>query len=385
MRMAKTLFIQFLLMLSGYAALAQDAAGAQVKEVQSSTNMLSFTMMLVAVVLGFVIYTMGQVLITLTRQVLEKQKAAKGAAILFLITLLSFASGNVHAQDAADAANEAVKVVPNYGGLAPTAFWALVTVIATEVLVILVLLLFINRMKQELMPAVEKKTLVLAEWWKRMDRKFFTNAVAVEKEADIELDHNYDGIKELDNSLPPWWKWGFIITIGFSCVYLLNFHVFGTGKNPTEEYEAELAKAKIQLEAYNAKNKDKVDEAKLEMADASGIAKGKEIFETMCWACHGKLGEGGTGPNLTDDYWLHKGSLTDVYLSIKHGYPDKGMQAWEKQFTPKDILNLASFIKSIHGSNPPNGKTPQGELFTVEAAAADSTTGPVKDSTSTAK
>jgi len=372
MRLAKILLIQFLLMISGFAAIAQDAATTEVKEVQSSNNMLAFTMMVVAVVLGFVVYTMGQVLITLTKQVLEKQKQAKSAATILLILLLSLANGNTYAQEATDATTEAVKVLPNYGGLTPTAFWSLITVIGTEVLVILVLLLFINRMKQELFPVAEKRKLPLLDWWKRMDKKFFTNAIAVEKETDIELEHNYDGIKELDNSLPPWWKWGFIITIVFSFVYLLNFHVLGEGKNPTEEYEAELAKAKIQLEAYNAKNKDRVDEANLKMADASGIAKGKEIFQTMCWACHGKEGEGGTGPNLTDDYWLHKGSLSDIYLSIKHGYPDKGMQAWEKQYSPKDILDLASFIKSIHGSNPPNAKPAQGDLFT-EAAINDST------------
>ncbi|MFT3981503.1 MAG: cbb3-type cytochrome c oxidase N-terminal domain-containing protein [Ferruginibacter sp.] len=369
--MAKTLFIQFLLMISGYGAMAQDAA--EVKEVQSPNNMLAFTMMVVAVILGFVVFTMGQVLITLTRQVLEKQKAAKAGTILLLILGFTLATGNVHAQETTDAAAEAVKVIPNYGGLAPTAFWALITVIGTEVLVILVFLLFINRMKRELLPAVQKKTLPLLEWWKRMDRKFFTNAVAVEQESAIELEHDYDGIKELDNSLPPWWKWGFIITIGFSCIYLLNFHVFGAGKNPSEEYEEELAKAKVQLEAYNAKNKDKVDEANLQPSDASGIAKGKEIFQSVCWACHGKEGEGGTGPNLTDDYWLHKGALSDVYQSIKHGYPDKGMQAWEKQYSPKDVLNLASFIKSIHGTHPANAKPPQGDLFT-EAAVSDSTT-----------
>lgn len=377
MRMAKTLFIQFILMLTGYAALAQDAAAAgEVKEVQSTTNMLAFTMMLVAIILAFVVYTMGQVLITLTKQVIEKHRKAKTGAATILIMVLMLATGSAHAQDAADAATEAVKVVPNYGGMAPMAFWSLVTVIGTELLVILILLLFINRMKRELMPGAERKALPLIEWWKRMDRKFFTNAVAVEKEADIELDHNYDGIKELDNALPPWWKWGFIISVVVAVIYMFNFHVFGTGKDPIQEYEAEQAKAKIQLEAFKAKNKDNVDENNLQLSDASGIAKGKEIFETMCWACHGKLGEGGTGPNLTDPYWMHKGSLKDVYLSIKHGYPDKGMQAWEKQYSPKEILDLSSFILSLKGTNPPNGKAPQGDMFGEEGAApaaADST------------
>jgi cytochrome c oxidase cbb3-type subunit 3 len=103
------------------------------------------------------------------------------------------------------------------------------------------------------------------------------------------------------------------------------------------------------------------------MAAAGGIEVGKEIFASVCWTCHGKLGEGGTGPNLTDNYWIHQGSLNDIYKSIKIGYPEKGMQAWEKNYSPKEISNIASYIKSLHGTNPPNAKAPQGDLFTETA------------------
>ena len=107
------------------------------------------------------------------------------------------------------------------------------------------------------------------------------------------------------------------------------------------------------------------------MPDNAGLAKGKEIFESVCWTCHGKAGEGGTGPNLTDDYWIHKGSLTDIYMSIKKGYPDKGMQAWEKNYSPKEINDLAGYIKTMRGTNPPNPKPAQGDLYT-ETATTDS-------------
>lgn len=99
------------------------------------------------------------------------------------------------------------------------------------------------------------------------------------------------------------------------------------------------------------------------MADAASLAEAKEIFTTKCFACHGKLGEGGAGPNLTDNYWLHKGSLNDIFQSIKHGYPDKGMQSWANVYTPKQISYLASYIKTLHGTNPPNAKAPQGDLY----------------------
>ena len=348
---------------------AQDAGQQAVKEVPSSVNMLALTMIMVALILAFVIYALGQVLLALSRQVWEKEKAAKNLPAVIMLIGLALVSNMAHAQDATE---EIIKVTPNYGGLSGTAFWTLITVISIEVIAILFMLSYINRMKAELLPAKARKTLRLLEWWKRMDKKIFTAAVPIEKETDIQLDHEYDGIRELDNSLPPWWKWGFIVTICFAAIYLMNFHVMGSGKNPSEEYEAQLQQAAIQMEAYAAKNKDKVDESNVKMGDASAIAAGKEIFEQTCWACHGKLGEGGAGPNLTDEYWLHKGSLNDIYHSIKLGYPDKGMQAWEKQFSPKQINDLTSFIRSIKGTNPPNGKAPQGEIYT-EAPLADST------------
>ena len=109
------------------------------------------------------------------------------------------------------------------------------------------------------------------------------------------------------------------------------------------------------------------------MPDATGINAGKEIFTSVCWTCHGKLGEGGAGPNLTDDHWIHKGSLTGIFLSIKHGYPDKGMQGWDKNYSPKEINDLAGFIKTLKGTNPPNPKAPQGDIYT-EVATIDTIT-----------
>jgi cytochrome c oxidase cbb3-type subunit 3 len=232
----------------------------------------------------------------------------------------------------------------------------------------------------ELLPqkemAVAKKT-VVKNWWGNLDKKIFTKAIPVEREADFLLDHDYDGIQELDNALPPWWKYGFYITIIVAVIYIFNFHVFG-GKTPTEEYTVEMEDAKAQKEIFEASNKDKIDENNVPMADAAGIAQAKEIFTTKCWPCHGKSGEGGAGPNLTDDYWLHKGSLNDIFQTIKNGYADKGMQSWSKDFTPKEISFLASYIKTLHGTNPPGARPAQGELFsdapvtnTVNKNAAD--------------
>ena len=108
------------------------------------------------------------------------------------------------------------------------------------------------------------------------------------------------------------------------------------------------------------------------MADANGIKAGMEMFDANCVACHMKGGAGNVGPNLTDDYWLHKGSLNDIYKTIKMGYPDKGMQSWSSKFSDKEISLLASYVKSLRGTNPPNAKLPQGDLYTEILPGADS-------------
>lgn len=357
-------------------ALAQDAPAATTQ--QSDINLLAYLLVITTVVLAIIIWGLGQVLVALSRQALEKAKQAGNTAAMIMTGLFLLSGGAAFAQDAATtAAAGDVTVLPNYGGLTANEFYLLVSVIFMEVLAIIFLGFSIRRVYNELLPAQASKAVEeskFATWWAAMDKKFFTKAVPVEKEADVLLDHDYDGIRELDNSLPPWWKYGFYITIGVAFVYLFMFHVSGTGKNPTEEYLAEMEKARIEKEIYDANNKDKIDEKAVPLADANGIARGKEIFNADCWACHGKLGEGGAGPNLTDNYWIHKGSLNDIYMSIKTGYPDKGMQSWAVKYTPKQMSEIASYITTLKGTNPPNGKAPQGDLY--EEAAAGSTAAP---------
>ncbi len=370
MRFTKMLFILFSCMFFTASHLvAQNAE--PVKEVQSTGNLLAYVMIAVAFLLAFVIWGMGNVLLVLIRQVLDKQKSNAAGILTFAFLIgFSFIGIPTNAQDAGEVL---VKEVPNYGGLDGTSFWILVATIATEIMTILFLLFFIKRIQQELMPVKVASTSSFAAWWAKIDKKLFTKAVPVEKEADVMLDHNYDGIRELDNALPPWWKWGFVITIFFSFFYLFHFHVMGSGKNPTEEYLAELKKADVELKAFAAKNKDKIDEDNIVMADEGSIAQGKEIYQQVCWACHGKEGEGGTGPNLTDEYWVHKGSLNDIYRSIKLGYPDKGMQSWEKSYSPKQMSNLTSYIETFKGTKPANPKPAQGDLYVaVETAVTDS-------------
>lgn len=204
----------------------------------------------------------------------------------------------------------------------------------------------------------------LRKWWSDLDKKYFTKAASLEKEADVLLDHDYDGIKELDNALPPWWKWGFYFTVVVAVIYLFRFHVVKTGPTPLDEYESEMKIAATKMEKFRKNSKEAFDETTVTLADASGIAAGKKIFTGTCFPCHGANGEGNAvGPNLTDKYWLHGGSIGNVFKTITNGVPDKGMQAWGKTFSPTDIRNLASFVLSLQGTKPANPKPPQGNLY----------------------
>jgi cytochrome c oxidase cbb3-type subunit 3 len=348
---------------------------AQATTAEQGLNFMEVFLAGVALVLIFVIWGLGSILIAFAKQVLEKQQKERGktAAMIAVFLLLSVAS---FAQT--DPAAAVAAPVANYGGVSATTFFMLVGVIAAEFLIIFIMVFNIRRLYAELQPKKETAPVAIAEekesWalrtWHMLDKKFFTKAA--DKEADVMLDHDYDGIRELDNALPPWWKYGFYITIALAVVYLLRFHVMDAGPNPEQEYAAEMQKAQLQMEAYMAKAKDLVDENNVQY-DPSGLAVGKELYIKSCVACHGQLGEGGVGPNLTDEYWLHGGSMGNIFKTIKYGYPDKGMQSWQQQFSPKQIQHLSSFVESLKGTNPPNGKAPQGDLYKAEPVIADST------------
>jgi cytochrome c oxidase cbb3-type subunit 3 len=204
-----------------------------------------------------------------------------------------------------------------------------------------------------------------------------TRTVEVEKEEDILMHHEYDGIRELDNVLPPWWLWLFYGTIIWSVVYIFNVHISGTWLHQADEYELEMAQAKAEVEAYLAKAAAAVDENTVTvMTDASALAAGKNTFVTYCKACHGENGEGNAvGPNLTDAYWIHGGGVKEVFTTIKYGVVEKGMQSWKKDLKPTEMQQVASYILSLQGTNPANAKAPQGELWkpTEGAAPTDST------------
>lgn len=245
----------------------------------------------------------------------------------------------------------------------------------------IVLLRVVMKLVRKELPA---STEVLAEmdqpessqlsWWTRFDRKFFTRAVPVEREKEIMSDHVYDGIQELDNDLPPWWKYGFVLTVIWGFFYLVYYHVTDSGALSIQEYKNEIAEADAAAKARMLNNANNVSaETVVLLSDADAISQGQGIFSQNCIACHGQKGEGGVGPNLTDDYWIHGGGIKNVFTTVQNGVPAKGMISWKSQLSPKQIQQVSSFIISLKGTKPENGKAPQGDLWTEQVTApADS-------------
>jgi cytochrome c oxidase cbb3-type subunit 3 len=199
----------------------------------------------------------------------------------------------------------------------------------------------------------------LSTWYKKM-----TQAVPVEKETDVMLDHNYDGIRELDNILPPWWVGLFYATIVFGVIYFGYYQFSDNALSSAEAYEVEMEEAEDAVKAYLAKQADQVDESNVTaVADESELALGESIFLNKCAVCHNADGGGGVGPNLTDQYWLHGGDIKDVFTTIKYGVPEKGMISWKSQLRAGDMQRVASYILTLQGTTPANPKAAEGDLY----------------------
>jgi cytochrome c oxidase cbb3-type subunit 3 len=373
--------------ITAQSAIAQTAQSGMPSK---SNNYIEYLILGVAVLLIFVIWLLSSVLILLSKKVVELAKQNKVVTILLTIIAAGFSQPAIAQNNVTivtDSTTQAIGSTVYYGGLSSVSFWTLSTVMALELFVIFIMLIFIHNMWRIIYPRpiqVAQKAAFKNSWvastWANLDKKFFTKAAPIEKEADIMLDHDYDGIKELDNALPPWWKYGFYITIFVAIFYILKFEVWHTGMNPTEEYNTEMAEAKLETDQYLASMKENVDENSVVMLDAVGIQTGKTLFTKTCVACHTENGGGGVGPNLTDNYTIHGAKIQDIFKTIKYGYPDKGMQSWQSNFSPVEMQQLSSYIKSLSNTNVPNGKAPQGDLIIEEAAMSDSTKGVIAPS-----
>jgi len=341
----------------------------------SISNSFVITMVIIMAILALAIALLANVVLGAASVQIEKEKeeekklkptlAATAAVVAGLLLLVS----PCLAQD-----KSASTVVAGLAeGISPTAFYMMAGVIFLELMVILVLLynlrLLLNMERRKKVAVQEAASAVKAKpglsWWDK-----FNEFKPIEQEVDIDLGHNYDGIRELDNRLPPWWLYGFYCSILFACIYLWRYHVSHTAPLSGEEYQIAMQQAAVQKEAYLKKAANNIDETNVKrLTSNSDLESGKAVFVTVCAACHGKEGGGIVGPNLTDDYWLHGGSINDVFKTIKYGYPEKGMKSWKDDYSPSQLAQIASYVESLHGTNPPNPKAPQGALFTVQSTA----------------
>jgi cytochrome c oxidase cbb3-type subunit 3 len=211
-------------------------------------------------------------------------------------------------------------------------------------------------------------------WIKNTYRKL-VGTKPIEAEGELILDHNYDGIKELDNALPPWWLYGFYASVIFAAVYLIRFHIFN-GDNQYDELNNELAQAKIDIEEYKKTAKDLVDfNTVTVLTDASDINSGKNIFNQNCVACHMADGGGGIGPNLTDEHWILGGGIKNIFKTISEGgRAGKGMISWKNDLKPAEMAQVASYILTFQGTTPANPKAAEGDIWKDESVVEETTT-----------
>jgi cytochrome c oxidase cbb3-type subunit 3 len=248
-------------------------------------------------------------------------------------------------------------------------FVIIILVIAVSIVLIRTMNLFIAQMEKQRAEKLGQAYLPEPSWltkvWDNLNA-----AVPVSQEKDIELDHDYDGIKELDNHLPPWWKWLFYLSVVWAIVYFAAYHISYSLPLSREEYENEVAQATASQQKFLASQpKAVIDESTLVyIPDATILEKGKGVFvRNACGSCHRNDGGGNAiGPNLTDEYWLHGGGIKNVFTTIKTGVVEKGMPAWGKSMSPGDVRDVAFFVLSLQGTNPANAKASQGELYKPE-------------------
>ena len=188
--------------------------------------------------------------------------------------------------------------------------------------------------------------------------KKLTKATPIEEESSVKLDHDFDGIQELNNPLPPWWTAGFVITVIIAVFYIFYYSIQGKDSQYTE-YKREMAKAKAQVDAYKKENNIVDANTVTLLTDKKALEEGKEIFLKNCAACHLADGGGMVGPNLTDNAWIYGCDIKDVFKVITNG-TSKGMPPWKALGADK-VQKVASYVLSLQGTKPAKAKAPQGE------------------------
>ena len=356
-------------------SIAQDAAATSAPEATTigKYQMMRYILTGMAVLLLLIIMVMGNAVASAGKIYWERSKQKKSSihkTLLLLMVMGAAAVVPAYAQEA-EAATAVIK-----GPGIPKDIYIFFFIVALEFVIIMALAgMLIKFLKPEVDQETIKanKKVFFQDFFKKVNQ-----TVAIEEESTIDLQHDYDGIRELDNKVPKWWQYSFYASMLFGVVYIYRMFVAGSLPDQIQELGQANEIAAIQQAEYLKNSANNVDENNVTMLDADGIAAGAVLYTKNCVACHGDQGQGTVGPNLTDEYWLHEGDLKGIFHSIKYGWPEKGMKSWKDDFSPAQMAQLASYIKSIKGTNPPGAKEPQGTLLAEGATtpadtAVDST------------
>jgi cytochrome c oxidase cbb3-type subunit 3 len=336
-------FVIFL--LSSLRAAAQDRP----EPASELSNPVAIVLLTVVIGLFIAIIILGNAVIASMDIYRERMKKAAKATLTVLILL---------------GATQGIAQTTSINGLSQTSFYMLVTVIALEISIIISLLFTLR-----ILIGIERKKRIkkikpgkpLVSW---LDKLNDTKSLDADSEADVDMGHDFDGIRELNNPTPPWWRYGFYCSIVFAVIYMWRFQIVHAAPSQLEELAIAEKAATEEKAAYLKNAANNIDEKTVKLlTDPTDFAAAQKLFSVNCSPCHGQEGQGVVGPNLTDNYWLHGGKINDIFSTIKYGVADKGMKAWKDDFSPKQLAQLASYIKSIQGSNPPNPKEKQGILY----------------------
>ena len=259
-------------------------------------------------------------------------------------------------------------------------FYALVSLLFVVAILVLIVAVYLIQVFKAVLDGgltEEQKAAKAAEpsWLSKLWARW-NDFKPVEQEGEILLDHDYDGIRELDNHLPPWWKWLFYATIVYGIGYIAVFHVFETAPLQEERYALQIEAAEAAKLAFaEEQGGDVLDENTVtQSVEPAVLIAGKEIFDERCATCHGPGGGGIAGPNLTDQYWKNGGGIKNIFATIKNGVSGTAMIPWETFLSPEKISQVSSFVMSLEGTNPPGGKAPEGELWVPEETPAEADT-----------
>ena len=362
-------FATLLLGLAGHLSLhAQvDAQAVQVKAAPDVPMALIYALVAVAVIQVVFILSLSSIMRTMGTGAWASRGRGVARASILAPLLAIAANANAQAYSGGDGAMSGYHL-----------FWWL---LCANIFLFMLILFQVNLLRGMIKGVAGETRSVISvapagpTWDQRLLRRL-TRQVTVEKEQDILMHHEYDGIRELDNVLPPWWVWLFYGTIAWSVVYLFNVHVIDIWPDQKTEYRDEMAQSAADVAAYKATLGNIVDENTVTLSTDEGVlSSGKALFTQYCTPCHGADAAGSetsVGPNLTDAFWLHGGGVKNVFKTINYGVPAKGMISWKSQLKPAEIAALSSYIISLQGKGPATQKAPQGELWKDEAAPGDS-------------